>query len=284
VRTYISGATLLVVGVVIGLLISPGVRGEVSRPGQASAVTHTTSPTGGSTGSAGATGSAGSSGSAAGSTGGTTTSAPGSSGSPAAGASSLFDPARPVTVGLGDSITFNPDSWFRQLCVGQVTLENCLNAGIRGNTTTQMLARLDSDVLVYKPAVVFLMGGTNDLKRHDSTQAILRRLDIIIDRTRATGAMTILCTIPPRNHYGKQVLSLNAAIRRYAARGNVPLLDLYESVGTRTGVYKRGLTRDGIHPNLKGSDLMTALAQQQIPTLLHPIRSSGQLGRLVPNR
>ncbi len=41
---------------------------------------------------------------------------------------------------------------------------------------------------------------------------------------------------------------------------------MYETIGTSHGIYKRGLTKDGIHPNLKASDLMTAAAEQQLPT------------------
>lgn len=191
-----------------------------------------------------------------------------------------FDAARPVTVGLGDSITFLPDSWFRQICTGGVVVQNCLNAGIPGNTTAQMLARIDSDVLAYQPAIVIVMGGTNDLRHHQAPLAILRRLDVMIDKARIVGAVPVLCTIPPRNGYGKQVLALNAEIRKYAARDNVALLDLYQSIGTRTGVYKRGLSKDGIHPTRRASLLMAAEARQQLPFLLHPIKNSTLSGPL----
>jgi hypothetical protein len=257
----VIGAALVLAGVVIGLLIAPGVRGDsASAP----------------------TGSNQASGTAAGKPAPSRSSAAGKA--PVPGVVPNFDPAQPVTVALGDSITFNPDSWFRQICSGGVLLQNCMNAGIWGNTTSQMQARLDVDVLVYKPALVFVMGGTNDLKRHESAKDIVRRLDLMVEKAQAVGATTVLCTIPPRNGYGPQVLTLNTAIRHYAARNNIPLLDMYLSVGTRKGVFKPGLTKDGIHPNLRGSDLMTAAAEQQLPTLLHPVVDAGQVGRLPPGR
>ncbi|MBN8526974.1 MAG: hypothetical protein J0M02_16695, partial [Planctomycetes bacterium] len=37
-----------------------------------------------------------------------------------------------------------------------------INAGIGGNTTTEMLARLQRDVLAHRPDLVVLMAGTND--------------------------------------------------------------------------------------------------------------------------
>lgn len=265
-------------GIVIGVLIAPGVRDEVSVPGRSAPVTHTTPAT--------PSGSSRASSPPATPVAAPRTFAPGASPTPIPGVVPSFDPAQPVTVALGDSITFNADSWFRQICTGGVLLQNCLNAGIRGNTTIQMLTRIQTDALVYQPAVMFVMGGTNDLKRHEATQKILGRLDKMIDQARAVGATAVICTIPPRNggDYPHRVLELNSAIRRYATRGNVPLLDLYASIGTSKGVYQRGLTKDGIHPNLKGSDLMTAAAEQQLPTLLHPIKDPSVIGRLAPNR
>jgi lysophospholipase L1-like esterase len=272
VRAFITGASLLVLGVLIGVLIGPDVRGQAEEGSRAGVVTHTAPAT-----SSGSTKRPSPSG-----TGSINVPPTFATGTPSTvpGAAPAFNPSRPVTVGFGDSITFNPDSFFRQICTGGVVLENCLNAGIRGNTTTQMLTRIESDVLAYQPAVVIVMGGTNDLKRHESAKNILGRLDVMIDRIRSSGAVTVLCTVPPRNHYGKQVLALNNAIR-----GNVPLLDLYDPIGTARGVYKRGMTKDGIHPNLKASDLMTALAEQQLPALLHPIKESPVGGgRLSPGR
>jgi lysophospholipase L1-like esterase len=165
-----------------------------------------------------------------------------------------------------------------------VVLQNCMNAGIRGNTTTQMVVREESDALIYQPAIVIVMGGTNDLKRHEKTKNILFRLSTIVQRAQTQGAVTVICTVPPRTGYGKQVLALNRAIREYATRLNVPLLDFYGPLGTASGGWKRGLTKDGIHPNLRASDLMTALAEQQLPALLHPVKDAAQVGRLSPGR
>ncbi len=198
------------------------------------------------------------------------------------GAVPVFDPTLPVTVGLGDSITIQSGSWFRQICASAVVVQNCLNAGIRGNTTAQMLARMDSDVLAHQPAIMILMGGTNDLKHRMSTKKTLRRLDTMIDQATEAGAVAVLCTIPPRNRYGKKVLALNTAIRKYAAKTDVPLLDFYGLLGTKTGIFKRGLTRDGVHPNRRAADRMAALAEERLPGLLHPIKVSPLSGEF-PN-
>jgi lysophospholipase L1-like esterase len=256
----------------IGVLIAPTVAGSheradsgLSRTGARSATTSSAQPS-----SSGVT--------------------PTPSGSPALGPAPSSAPDKPgvnlgfpITIGFGDSITFKPHSWFRQVCAAGVALQNCLNEGISGNTTTQMIARLDADVLVYDPSIVFVMGGTNDLKHRATTKAIVRRLDRILKRIRESGAIAVLCTVPPRRHFETQALELNSAIRSYAVKGNVPLLDLYSAIGTKQGDYKQGMTKDGVHPTRRGADRMTALAERKLPQLLrtgsplpgrasHPVR------------
>lgn len=246
VRTYISGATLLVAGVLIGVLVSPAVRGSAGWD----------------------------------QVGAQTANLPGASASPGTkptatatavanpGATPAVDRTKPVVVGFGDSITYIPFSWFRQVCTAAVVLKNCQNSGIRGNTTTQMMARIDKDVLAYKPSLVIMMGGTNDLRIGGRATSIVRRLDLMVDQIRASGATVVLCTVPPRSKYEKQALALNASIRAYAADTKLPLLDLYSSVGNRRGGYRKGLSIDGVHPTRHGEDLMTAEALRQLPALL----------------
>src|SRR5829696_806544 len=90
---------------------------------------------------------------------------------PAAGAAACDDPpSGGGAVALGDSITIGStpshaeDSWFEQLaCTGDPPVRYAHNAGINGNTTAQMLARLDQDVLSRDPDTVFVLGGTNDV-------------------------------------------------------------------------------------------------------------------------
>lgn len=286
VRAFISGVTLLILGILLIVVLGPQLHAGEDEPDRAASVANTSPAT--TSGSTGAP-TPSVTGVLTPSTTGVLTTPTDESPTPAAasptpvthaptsaapGAVPNFDPSLPVTVGFGDSITVYPKSWFRQVCAAGVVLHNCLNAGIRGNTTTQMLARLDSDVLSYQPTIVTVMGGTNDLQHRESTKSIVHRLDLIIERVRASGAKTVLCTVPPRDGYGKQVLALNVAIRQYAARNDVPLLDFYSLLGTKTGVYKRGLTADGIHPNLRAENLMTARARQQLPALLDPSQES----------
>ncbi|MFI7587925.1 GDSL-type esterase/lipase family protein [Spongisporangium articulatum] len=174
-----------------------------------------------------------------------------------------------VVVGLGDSITFRPQSWFRQTCsIGLIG--DCLDAGIVGNTTLQMYARFQTDVVGAGADVMVLMGGTNDMRHGASTAQILKRLKRLVAAAHENGIAVVLATVPARDgaKAGQQVLALNRAIRRWAAAADLPLLDMYGAVGTKSGTYQAGLTDDGLHPNVAGFTRMAAIAEAKLPGLL----------------
>lgn len=72
----------------------------------------------------------------------------------------------------------------------QVTVRN---AGISGDTTTGGLKRLERDVLAYKPHLVTVMFGMNDLVRTPVSD-FQNNLREIIRRCRAIDAEVVLCT------------------------------------------------------------------------------------------
>ena len=92
--------------------------------------------------------------------------------------SGTFETLRPATIVLfGDSrtsdcnyavspnfYTTNMDwfGWGNSARIGGPTLDVIANAGVGGNTTTQMLARMQTDVLDLAPGYITIWGGTND--------------------------------------------------------------------------------------------------------------------------
>jgi lysophospholipase L1-like esterase len=64
---------------------------------------------------------------------------------------------------MGDSLT-GTGRYGEYLCAlhGGERLHTVFNAGVGGETTSQMLARFATSVIAYSPDAVFIMGGTND--------------------------------------------------------------------------------------------------------------------------
>jgi lysophospholipase L1-like esterase len=180
---------------------------------------------------------------------------------------------------LGDSImqgssdaaaNIQGPAWFNFLTVlSRQQVAFCRNAGIGGNTTAQMLARLDVDVLAYKPRCVVLMGGTNDLPGDgDAAQA---NIAAIVQRLTDAGIGVALCTIPPRNgdlERRRQIEGYNDGLRRFAAARQLTLIDVFPQLADpTTGTWKPGLSGDGTHPNSRGARVMAAFAG----TVLEPL-------------
>lgn len=195
----------------------------------------------------------------------------------------FYDPN--IIVALGDSVTWGvrPDASVTARDTFAAVLERSLagfraqviNAGIGGNTSAQMLARLDHDVLAYQPRAVIIMAGLNDAAYLDlngapigaprvSLAAYADNLTEIIRRVRAAGAQPILATPNPMTprypfagkgwYRGKDINTAVAlyagAVRDLSRRFNVPLVDIYRDYTNWKG-YQDTLP-DGIHPDPGG--------------------------------
>jgi len=101
-------------------------------------------------------------------------------------------------VALGDSLTAWPDTpWPTRLGCGRPGLSGLIhNAGVPGNTTAQMRARLTKDVYDYKPNVLFVLGGTNDLGFGISGSVTIANLRAIIVGAKAHGITVIMLRRP----------------------------------------------------------------------------------------
>lgn len=171
--------------------------------------------------------------------------------------SSAADPARPLVVFLGDSLTAGyglPEAdAYPALVEAALVAEGrpvrVVNAGVSGDTSAGGLARLDW-VLQLEPDVVVVELGPNDGLRGlplEATEANLRR---IVERALAAGARVLLAgmLIPP--NYGPDYAGRFAAIYpRLADELDVPLVPfLLEGVGGEPDLN----LADGVHPNAAG--------------------------------
>jgi acyl-CoA thioesterase-1 len=191
------------------------------------------------------------------------------------GTGACDDPAsRGGAVALGDSITIGStpphaeDSWFEELaCTGDPPVRYAYNAGINGNTTAQMLARLEQDVLSRDPDTVFVLGGTNDLLGGIPPGETTANLREIVDRSREAGADVYLGTIPPQEAVPQAAAAteqLNAAIVALAGQLDVPVLDFHAALVDSDGSYRDGLFADLVHPSAAGARVMAQVARDAL--------------------
>ena len=181
-------------------------------------------------------------------------------------------PARTYTfVAMGDSLTAWPSDspWPDRLDKVDANLRMLNNAGVPGDTTGDMRARFDRAVLAYKPNVVFILGGTNDLGYKVSQATTIANLRAMVVAAKAKGIRVFLMTIPPDSYTGmsKQIDSLNAAIVRLANAYTVVVVDIHSPLSTSTGVFVRKYTSDGLHFSALGAATVASAVYSRVHRL-----------------
>ena len=171
-------------------------------------------------------------------------------------------------VAMGDSLTAWPSDnpWPERLDKGDANLRILHNAGVPGDTTAEMRARFDSDVLGYKPNVVFIMGGTNDLGHNVSQATTIANLKAMVLAAKAKGIRVFLMTIPPDSYtsMAPDIDSLNGAIVRLGNATSVVVIDIHSPLSTPTGVYVQRFTSDGLHFSTLGAATVASAVHSRV--------------------
>ena len=198
-------------------------------------------------------------------------------------------------VAFGDSITYgygvpSSSNWVNQLQT-RFGLK-MVNAGISGDTSSQGLARLQTDVLAQHPDFVIINFGMNDhvmtgLNQPQVSQSTFRNnLISMIDQIRIANAVPVLVTVNyiiegdsaqyyynrhPATYYanvgGAQAWldSYIQILRTVAAEKSVNLVDVraacdnYNRYDFLRSLLNAANTDDGVHPHLIGSSLYAQL-------------------------
>ena len=99
---------------------------------------------------------------------------------------------------FGDSLTFgygaDPGEDFPAV-LAKMTDIPVINAGVDGDTSTEALQRLESDVLERDPLLVIVEFGGNDFLRKIPRETSVANMKEIIDRIQARGAMVAIADV-----------------------------------------------------------------------------------------
>lgn len=177
--------------------------------------------------------------------------------------------------------------------------QTVVNAGHGGDSSKNLLKRLDSDALSHHPSLVILLVGTNDALNHRNSVELdeyRTNLKTLIERIRYNGASILLLTPPPCNStYVRQrhpveffqekdpntkLDDIRAVERSVAVSENIPIVELEPVFGEISkGEVKESLLRnkansnseDGLHPTASGYQAIAqavaaGIAQHGLPT------------------
>lgn len=179
--------------------------------------------------------------------------------------------AAPTVVFMGDSITqFWETGVLPDHPTASPTLEQrfqgATDVGIAGQTTDQMLARFDSDVISHHPDIVIILGGTNDMLR--VANPTTDNIAAMAARAMAVGIHVVLCTLPPIERWSAgvtitdaatgnaAVAAFNQSLKTLASAYGYTLADYHVAMVLADGSANDALFEDGIHPNDAGYAVM----------------------------
>jgi len=177
------------------------------------------------------------------------------------GSASSAESGRPKVVLLGDSLTAGlglletqayPAVLQRKIDADGYDYE-VDNAGVSGDTSAGGLRRLDW-ALQGNVKVLVLALGANDGLRGLSVLEMTNNLTQIIERVRARNVMVILAGMEAPPNYGQEyATSFRQAFRTIAQRERVVFIPfLLDKVAGRPELNQG----DGIHPNVKGAEIV----------------------------
>jgi lysophospholipase L1-like esterase len=170
----------------------------------------------------------------------------------------------PTVVFMGDSITAAwPISDYMQ---------GAVNVGINGQTSAQMLARFQTDVLVRNPATVVILAGTNDILH--TQNPTVDSIQKMADMAAHAGIRVIIGEVPPNSTWtdvitdpvqgNATIETFNAQIVMMANASGYPVADYYDALILPDGTQNSALFLDGTHPNRAGYHAMWPEVQTRL--------------------
>jgi lysophospholipase L1-like esterase len=175
---------------------------------------------------------------------------------------------------MGDSIT---EVWANQ---GDFAKRiEFVGRGIGGQTAQQMVVRFQADVIGLRPAVVHIMGGTNDLAENtgpESDEEIEDAITSMVEIARSNSIRVILASIPPAASFGwrpgsqpaERIQRLNTWLKMFAASNGLVYADYWSVLSDGSGGMKQEYSQDGVHPNTLGYQVMSPILNSALDSAL----------------
>lgn len=179
---------------------------------------------------------------------------------------------------LGDSITdqYPVDEYYPEFSV--------INRGVGGDTTLQVLDRLETTVYPLQPKLVILQIGTNDLFDRRSPEDIVTNIGRIVDglQKHIPGVTVILVSVYPTNvrdfarelasifvrfRSNKAILEINRHLRALAEERGLQYVDVHSHLCDELGNLKKEYSLEGLHLLAPGYAKVTEVIRPVLASL-----------------
>lgn len=196
---------------------------------------------------------------------------------------------------MGDSwidLGFQPANGGEQAS-GWLTVANIMlgrpfdlvDAGVSGDTTTQMLARFAADVLAVSSGWVYIPGGTiNDPAASITAATAIENVRSMLAQARGSGRVVVTSTVPTNTLLASAAYddrrryqaTMNNWLRRNAKAYGAILIDI-DSVCTdpATGTFRTNYSYDGVHLSYVGTHRLGGYAADLLQEFVPEITPVG---------
>lgn len=145
---------------------------------------------------------------------------------------------------------------------------NVINAGIGGNTTIDIINRVDTDVLALLPRLVIDECGTNDIIAGASADRVICLKQYLFDKYKSVGARILAFDISPRSGFTNAMRDIAVEVNRWLYQQAAtdpditvfPMSSILADYASFTGGVSAARTFDDTHPNNLGAFLAGALS------------------------
>ncbi len=150
-----------------------------------------------------------------------------------------------------------------------------INRGIGGQTTPQMVLRFRQDVIDLKPKIVVILAGTNDIAGNTGPMTLEQIKDNIlsmVELAEINGICPIVSSVLPAYDYSWRpglepnikIPALNKMLKDLSENKGIIYLDYFSAMADDRNGLPKALAEDGVHPTLKGYQIMEVLAKKAI--------------------
>lgn len=140
-----------------------------------------------------------------------------------------------------------------------------LNAGFSGDTIENMSRRFARDIASFRPKVVVILGGINNIRLGDRGEDVIHALNILRNKCFFNRIIPVFVTVPPVNpaamrevsgiavapSWQKERQKINAWIKKQPYH-----VDITPELTAKNGLLKSQLAADGLHPDREGKRII----------------------------
>lgn len=179
---------------------------------------------------------------------------------------SFFEVTAPVKFAvLGDSISHGGASF---IPAGQLSCQwqtfcsvPVKNIARSGDTTSMMIERFERDVLPFKPQVLIIIGGINDIREGTTAKQVIKNLNTLQKKCIENDITPVFGTLTPINEKilrGRNIFLTDKNWRREREKVNDWILKNKFAVDISKNLYddenelRAEFTPDGLHPDVRG--------------------------------